>query len=104
MLAVPGEKSLGRGEKLLQLRPSTSQGSGRHVQFDVRSSEDEEVAAPTTGKTLSRSVGQRLFAESDTEGHAMDPFVASKYDCVYVRTALLIFFCGDIIFLLFENC
>ena len=85
LLAVPEKvKYLGWCGKSLQLRPNTSQGGGRHVQFDVRSSGYEEVAEPTTGKTLSLSVGRRPFAESDTEGHAMDPFVASKYDLVCV--------------------
>ena len=99
LLAVPEkEKSLGWCGKSLQLRPNTSQGSGRHDQFDVRSIGDEEVAEPTTSKTLSLSAGRRPIAESDTEGHAMDPFVASKYDFVCVCTALLLFLCGDIVF------
>ena len=98
LLAVPErEKSLGWCGKSLQLRPNTSQGGGRHVQFDVRSSGDEEVAEPTTSKTLSLSAGRRPVVESDTEGHAMDPFVASKYGSVCVRTALLLFLCGDIV-------
>ena len=60
LLAVPEkEKSLGWSGKLLQLRPNTSQGGGRHVQFDVRSSGDEEFAEPTTSKTLSLSAGRR---------------------------------------------
>ena len=98
LLAVPEkEKSLGWSGKLLQLRPNTSQGGGRHVQFDVRSSGDEEVAEPTTSKTLSLSAGRRPVVESDTERHAMDPFVASKYGLMCIRTALLLFLCGDIV-------
>ena len=98
LLAVPGkEKSLGWSGKLLQLRPYTSQGGGRHVQFDVRSSGDEEVAEPTTSKTLSLSAGRRPVVESDTERHAMDPFVASKYGMMCIRTVLLLFLCGDIV-------
>ena len=98
LLAAPEkEKSLGQCGKLLQLRPGTSQGSGRHVQFDVRSSGDEEVAEPTTSKTLSLIPGRRPVVESDTERHAMDPFVASKYGLMVIRTALFLFLCGDIV-------
>ena len=98
LLAVPEkEKSLGRCGKLLQLRPNTSQGGGRHVQFDVRSSGDEEIAEPTTSKTLSLGAGWRPTVESDTERHAMDPFVASKYGLVCIRIALLLFLCGGIV-------
>ena len=97
LLAVPEkEKPLGQCGKLLQLRPSTSQGGGRHVQFDVRSG-DEEVAEPTTSKTLSLIAGRRPVVESDSERHAMDPFVASKYGLMCIRTALFLFLCGDII-------
>ena len=98
LLAAPEkEKSLGQCGKLLQLRPGTSQSSGRHVQFDVRSSGDEEVAEPTTSKTLSLIPGRRPVVESDTERHAMDPFVASKYGLMVIRTALFLFLCGDIV-------
>ena len=98
LLAAPEkEKSLGQCGKLLQLLPSTSQGGGRHVQFDVRSSGDEEVAEPTTSKTISLIAGRRPVVESDTERHAMDPFVASKYGLMSIRTELLLFLCGDIV-------
>ena len=98
LLAAPEkEKSLGQCGKLLQLRPGTSQSSGRHVQFDVRSSGDEEVAEPTTSKTLSLIPGRRPVVESDTERHAMDPFVASKYGLMVIRTTLFLFLCGDIV-------
>ena len=98
LLAAPDkEKSLGQCGKLLQLRPGTSESSGRHVQFDVRSSGDEEVAEPSTSKTLSPIPGRRPVVESDTDRHAMDPFVASKYGLMVIRTALFLFLCGKIV-------
>ena len=98
LLAAPDkEKLLRQCGKLLQLRPGTSESSGRHVQFDVRSSGDEEVAEPSTSKTLSLIPGRQPVVESDAERHAMDPFVASKYGLMIIRTALFLFLCGKIV-------
>ena len=98
LLTAPDkEKSLGQSGKLLQLRPGTSESSSRRVQFDVRSSGDEEVAEPSTSKTLSLIPGRRPVVESDAERHAMDPFVASKYGLMVIHTALFLFLCGKIV-------
>ena len=101
LLAAPDkEKSLGQSGKLLQLRPGTSESSGRRVQFDVRSSGDEEVAEPSTSKTLALIPGRRPVVESDAERHAKDQFVASKYGLMVIHTALFLFLCGKNRFLL----
>ena len=98
LLTAPDkEKSLGQSGKLLQLRPGTSGSNSRRVQFDVRSSGDEEVAEPSTSKTLSLVPGRRPVVESDAERHAMDPFVASKYGLMVIHTALFLSLCGKIV-------
>ena len=98
LLTAPDkEKSLGQCGKLLHLRPGTSESSSRRVQFDVRSSGDEEVAEPSTSKTRSLIPGRRPVVESDAERHAMDPFVASKYGLMVIHTALFLFLCGKIV-------
>ena len=66
------------GLTLLKYFPST----GRIVQFSVGSSGDEGVDAPVAPCRSASGMGRGVFVVSDTEGYAVDPFVASKFDSI----------------------
>ena len=78
-MAPGGEKTLDK-ETSRQLCSDTSRGTGRVVQFSVSSSGDEEVDASVVPRRSASGTEREVSVVTDTEGHAVDPFVASKFD------------------------
>ena len=67
-----------------QLRPSTSGGTGKVVQFSVGSSGDEEAEESVLPRGSASKGGQSVTTVTSPDVHAVDPFVASRYSLYWV--------------------
>ena len=76
-------------EAARRLRSSTPRGTGRVVQFSVCSSGDEGVDDSVLPRSSAPKTGREVTDVTDADVHAVDPFVASKFDFMFVAMILL---------------
>ena len=84
LMTSEGEKS-GQSDGSRQLYPSTSRCAGRVVQFNVCSNLDEGAGVSVLPRCSMPRVGQAVSVATDTEGHAVDRFAASKFNFYICR-------------------
>ena len=89
-LVDSGEEDSVVNEASQQLRPSTSRGTGRVVQFNVRSSGDEEAEESVWPRGSTSRGGRDVTAVTSTDVHAVDSFFPSRYSLHWVMEERLV--------------
>ena len=90
IFANSGEENSVVNEASQQLRPGTSRGTGRVVQFNLGCSGDEEVEESVLPRGSTSRGGRDVTAVTSTDVHAVDPFVASRYSLFWVMGERLV--------------